>query len=127
MGKRSSQIEIRRSLELADLTDSALARLGYSRADVIATAGLDPDYPITSKWGQCVWDTTRYAGIVWNSRRSKDKLAYMLFIQTSRQDRVVHRSSDFETTAGPVPLETGGGYGAVLDAASRRNVDVIVD
>lgn len=75
---RASTVAVDVDLELADLTDAALAGYGHARGDVVDTP---PDaYPITGRWGQHVWDTTTCAGAVWNSRRSPDRLSFMLFV-----------------------------------------------
>ena len=35
---------------------------------------------MTRLWGQHTWDATSSKGLVWNSRRSPDRLSIMLFV-----------------------------------------------
>jgi hypothetical protein len=123
---RASTVAPDVALELADLTDAALASYGHARSDVIDTP---PDaYPVTGRWGQHVWNTTTCAGVVWNSRRSSDRLSFMLFVGAPRaadRARAVDRLR-LQVVRPALPLYEGAGLTAVMDAASERNVTVIV-
>jgi hypothetical protein len=124
---RAGTIALRDRLQLADLTDPALVRYGFHRSDVIDT---DPvDYPTTRHWGQHVWDTTRYAGLLCNSRRSPDRIAVLLFVNPPRvadRRRSVNRRSGLVAVKAPLPLHDGDGLAAVMDAAASRNVTIII-
>jgi hypothetical protein len=112
---------------VADLTDAALAGYGYRRDEVVNT-GTDA-YPTTRLWGQHVWETTTAAGLVWNSRRSPERLSYMLFVNPPRladRGRAVDRRRDLGVGSPPVPLYDGPGLAAVMVAAAERNVTVVV-
>jgi hypothetical protein len=116
-----------RDVELADLTDAALTALGVEREDVIATP--PADYPVTASWAQAAWERTGAAGLVWNSRRSRDRLAYLLFVDPPRpadRSRAARRRTDLVVSAPPLPLYDGNGLGVVQTAASARNVTVVM-
>lgn len=111
-------------LRLADLTDDALVRYGTSRDKVTGTSR--HQYAETRLWAQDVWDRTRLNGLVWNSRRSPDRLSFMLFLRDPDEsgdlapDRCVNRYSlDCDQ---PLPLHSGGGLDLVAQAALDRNV-----
>lgn len=123
---RAGYLTVARDLDLVDLTDPELARLGLARGDVIDTP--PRDYPVTATWGQAAWDGTAAAGIVWNSRRKADRLAYLLFVDPQRSGdkrRAADRRRDLTVDDPPTPLWDGDGLGAVLTAATDRNVTVI--
>lgn len=123
---RAGTLALGRALELVDLTDDALAAMGFDRRDVVDTP--PADYPVTATWGQAAWDTTRTAGIVWNSRRHPGGLSYLLFVDPPRPDdrgRAVRRREDLLVVSPPLALYDGDGLGAVLTAASERNVTVV--
>lgn len=116
-----------RDLTLVDLTDVALDALGVARTDVVDTPATD--YPVTATWGQIGWETTAAAGMVWNSRRNGDRLAYLLFVDPARRSdsrRGVDRKDDLVVTRPPLPLYDGTGLGEVLSAASARNITVVL-
>lgn len=122
---RAGTFALDRDLELVDLTDEALLALGFSRGDVVDTP--PADYMVTGTWGQASWDSTGTAGIVWNSRRHPEGLSYLLFVDPPRvadRGRAVRRREDLLVVSAPVPLHDGDGLGAVLTAASQRNVTV---
>jgi RES domain len=123
---RAGTLALGRLLELVDLTDASLPALGYGRRDVVDTP--PTDYPVTATWGQAAWDTTRAAGIVWNSRRHPDGLSYLLFVDPSRpadRPRAARRREDLLVVSPPLALYDGDGLGEVLTAASDRNVTVL--
>jgi hypothetical protein len=124
---RAGFISLERDLQLLDLTDDSLRAQQLSRADIIATP--PSEYVRTAVWGQKGWDAGRAAGIVWNSRRSGDRLAYMLFVDPPRHEdapRAVDRRADLNVQRPPLPLYDGIGLGEVLVAATERNVTVIL-
>lgn len=124
---RAGVFEVDRDLEFVDLTDAALGGLGVARADVVAT--LPSDYAVTVTWAEAAWDRTSAAGVMWNSRRSRDRLSYLLFVDPPRQEdvsRSVQRKRDLVVVAPPLPLYDGDGLGAVLTAASASNVSVVM-
>ena len=124
---RAATIALAIDTEVADLTDAALAGYGYQRGEVVDTAA--NTYPITRRWGQHAWDATRGAGLAWNSRRSPERLSFMLFVNAPRQaDRVraLNRRRHLEVVSPPMPLYDGDGLSAVMSAAAERNVTVII-
>lgn len=120
---RAGTLRLRRDVVVGDLRDAALTSYGLARVQVTAAATVD--YPVTRYWCQRVWDTGRLDGIVWNSRRSRERLSYLLFLPTGGQ-RGVRRRHDVEAAAPPVLLFDGPGLGAVMTAASARNVTVVI-
>jgi hypothetical protein len=123
---RAGTITTTGDVVLADLTDDTLARYGYSRADVVDTP--PREYPTTRRWGQHVWDTTACAGLAWNSRRSPDRLSFMLFVAAPRaadRPRTLDRRH-LQVASPPLPLCDGDGLAAVMEAATARNVTVIL-
>lgn len=123
---RAGFISLARDLELLDLTDDGLRSQHLSRSDVVATP--PSAYSRTVVWGQRAWDSGRAAGIVWNSRRTRDQLAYLLFVDPPRPAdaaRAVNRSADLHVRQPPLPLFDGIGLGNVLEAATERNVTVL--
>lgn len=126
---RASVIEVKRDIQLADLTDEVLEQLGYERDEVIATPPID--YAVTRLWGQLAWDSGEVNGLVWNSRRSPDRLSFMLFVHENggapaRFAPQLGRRSDLDCVSAPVPLYDGPGLAAVLDQALARNVTVVI-
>ena len=122
---RAGVFTVARDLEFADLTDAALITLGVDRDAVIATP--PGDYPVTVSWAQAAWDHTQAAGLVWNSRRSRERMAYLLFVDPPRradQRRAARRHTDLVVSAPPLPLYDGNGLGEVQTAASARNITV---
>jgi hypothetical protein len=112
---------------MADLTDDALVSYGYLRDEVIDTPA--DEYLTTRRWGQHAWETTGCAGLVWNSRRSPERLSFMLFIDPPRaadRERALSRRRHLEVVSPPIPLYDGDGLAAVMAAAAERNVTVIV-
>ena len=124
---RASAIALTVDVELADLTDAALERYGYGRELVINTA--TEEYVVTRLWGQHAWDKTTCSGLVWNSRRSPGRLAFMLFVDPPRpadRARAISRKHDLDVVSPPVSLYDGAGLASVMDVAASRNVTVIV-
>jgi hypothetical protein len=114
-------------VELADLTDAALARYSYRRDEVIDTSTVH--YGVTRLWAQHAWDTTACAGLVWNSRRSPQLLSFMLFVDPpgpADRLRAVNREKDLGVASPPIPLYDGNGLASVMQAAAQRNVTVIM-
>jgi hypothetical protein len=114
-------------VELADLTDAALAGYGYRRDEVIDTATLE--YGVTRLWAQHAWDTTACAGLVWNSRRSPQRLSFLLFVDPrspADRPRALNRKKHLSVVSPPMPLYDGNGFSWVMDAAAQRNVTVIL-
>ncbi|MCU1495555.1 MAG: hypothetical protein JWO62_3319 [Acidimicrobiaceae bacterium] len=125
---RASTIEIKRDVELADLTDAGLAALGYGR-DEVATPG-PAEYDTTAKWGQLAWDQGGLNGLVWNSRRTPNRLSFMLFVDSVSSSAPTHsqqlrRRADVDSSAPPTNLYDGPGLDAVFTEASSRNVTVV--
>jgi hypothetical protein len=123
MTLRATTIAVTIDAALADLTDAALARYD----EVVDTAA--GEYRLTRRWAQHAWDTTTSAGLVWNSRRSPDRLSFMLFVDPPRPNdrlRALDRRGDLDVVSPPVPLHDGEGLAAVMAAAADRNVTVIM-
>jgi RES domain len=124
---RAGTIVVTVDCELGDLTDGALARYGYLRDEVVATPA--QEYPVTRLWGQHTWDATSCKGMVWNSRRSPDRLSIMLFVNPPRapdRARGLTRRQHLVAAAPPLPLYDGEGLAAVMVAAGERNVTVVI-
>jgi hypothetical protein len=124
---RAGTIVVGINCQMADLTDDALVGYGYRRDEVIDSP-VD-EYTITRRWGQHAWETTGYAGLVWNSRRSPERLSFMLYIDPPRatdRERALSRRRHLEVVSPPIPLYDGDGLAAVMVAAAERNVTVIV-
>ena len=124
---RAGTIAVMIDAMLADLTDVALHRYGSRRDEVVDTAA--GEYRVTRRWAQHAWDTTTSAGLVWNSRRSPDRLSFMLFVDPplpNDRHRALARRRDFDVVAPPVALYDGEGLAAVMTAAADRNVTVIM-
>jgi hypothetical protein len=124
---RAGTIGLATDVALADLTDGALAGYGFHRTAVVDTA--PSQYPVTRRWGQHVWETTTCAGVVWNSRRTPDRLAVMLFVDppgARDRSRSVTRRRGLAVVEAPVPLYDGDGLAAVMEAAASRNVTVVI-
>lgn len=124
---RAGTIAVKIDAVLADLTDAALARYGAERGEVIDTAA--GEYRLTRRWAQHAWDTTTSVGLVWNSRRSPDRLSFMMFVDPPRRNdrlRALDRRGDLDVVSPPVPLHDGEGLAAVMAAAADRNVTVIM-
>ena len=124
---RAGTIAVTVDCQVADLTDEALTRYGYRRDEVIDITA--EDYPITRRWGQHAWDTTGCAGLVWNSRRSPERLSFMFFVNPPRaadRGRALIRRQHLDVVASPRPLYDGDGLAAVMVAAAERNVTIIV-
>jgi len=121
---RASTIEVKRDTELVDLTDSALAQLGYRRDEVVDTP--PSAYVTTRLWGQLAWEQDGPAGLVWDSRRSPGQLAFMLFVARGRARRnQLRRRAHVDAAGPPVALYDGPGLAAVLAEATKRNVTVV--
>jgi hypothetical protein len=124
---RAGTIAVKVGVELADLTDVALRDYGYGRDEVIDTAA--GEYRVTRLWAQHAWDTTMCAGLVWNSRRSPDRLSLMLFVDPPRladRPRALSRKRHLDVVSPPVPLHDGTGLASAMEVAAERNVTVIV-
>lgn len=76
-------------------------------------------------WGQRVWDDGVADGRVWNSRRTRDRLAFLLFMPDEGR-RGVKRRRDIDAAAPPNVLFDGLGLGEVMTAASARNITVVI-
>lgn len=120
---RGATLVVHRELILADLRDAALAGYGTTRAAVTATA--PAGYPVTREWAQLAWDAGGFDGLVWNSRRRVERLSYLLFLPTGGA-RGVRRRRDLDAAGPPLPLFDGPGLGAVMTAASDRNVTLVI-
>lgn len=120
---RAATLMVRRELVLADLRDATLAEYGTTRAAVTATA--PAGYPVTRGWAQLAWDAGGFDGLVWNSRRSAHRLSYVLFMPAVGP-RGVRRRRDLDAAGPPLPLFDGPGLGAVMTAASDRNVTIVI-
>lgn len=124
---RAGTFEVTATIQVADLTEAALDGYGWRRAEVVDTSPVED--ATTRLWGQHVWNTTTCAGITWNSRRSPDRLAYMLFVNPPRpadRSRAVNRKRDLKVVLPPLALYDGDGLTAVMSAAAERNVTVII-
>lgn len=124
---RAGTIALKIGVELADLTDRALARYGYGRDEVVDTAV--GEYWVTRLWAKHAWETTKSAGLVWNSRRSPERLSFMLFVDPPRptdRARAISRKHQLDVVSPPVSLYDAAGLASVMHVAAERNVTVIV-
>jgi len=123
---RAGTFELSRDIEVLDLSDAALRRRHKARSDVVDTTAAR--YVDTVAFGRNAWNATKVSGLVWNSRRSADRLAYMLFVDPVLDEdkgRAVDRRADLTVTRPPIPLYEGTGLAEVLIAASDRGVSVL--
>jgi hypothetical protein len=124
---RAGTIGLAADVDLADLTDAGLAGYGFARTEVVDT--MPSQYPVTRRWGQHLWETTTCAGLVWNSRRTPDRLAVMLFVDppgVRNRSRSIGRRRGLSAVEAPIPLYDGDGLAAVMEAAASRNVTVVI-
>lgn len=122
---RASVLEVQRDCVIADLTDSALTRIGFHRDEIVNTDATPDTYRTTVLWAQYVWDVTDFSGLVWNSRRYRGGLAFMFFMRPDDK-RSLHRERDLNSVNRPMPLYDGSGFGHVQTVASARNVTIIL-
>jgi hypothetical protein len=123
---RGGSFELNRDIAVLDLTDAALRRRRKARADVVDTP--PARYVDTVAYGRNAWSATEVSGLVWNSRRSADRLSYMFFVDPVRDEdkaRALDRRADLTVTGPPLPLHDGEGLAEVLIAASDRGVSVL--
>ncbi|WP_024513176.1 RES family NAD+ phosphorylase [Bradyrhizobium sp. ARR65] len=113
-----SQVMPKRNLSLADLTTTALRKLGVKRNELIDTE--KNEYPSTRKWAEAIHaEYPRAEGLCWVSRQDDRALAVMLF-----GDRV--STTDLSPTGDPrhvladVPV-----YADLLALADRIGVDIV--
>lgn len=120
---RAGTLTLLRDVVVGDLRDPALAYYGVHRTQVTATSVAD--HAVTQRWAQHAWDAGVVDGLVWNSRRSPDRLAYLLFMP-AKGARGVRRRRDVDASGPPLPLFDGVGLGEVMTAASARNVTLVI-
>lgn len=123
---RAETISASVDVDLADLTDAALADYGYARPEVIDTP--PAEYAVTRQWSQHAWARTACAGLAWNSRRSPRRLAFMLFVAPpapADRSRAVGRRQ-LRVINPPLPLYDGDGLAAVMEVAAARNVTLVL-
>ena len=113
-----SQVTPRRNLCLADLTTTALRKLGIQRNELIDTE--KDKYPSTRKWAEAIHAACPGAqGFCWVSRQDDRALAIVLF-----GDRVA--TTDLQPTGDPrgvladVPV-----YAVLLALADRIGVNIV--
>jgi hypothetical protein len=113
-----SQVTPKRKLSLADLSTTALRKLGVQRNELIDTE--KDEYPNARKWAEAIHaGCPRAEGLCWVSRQDDRALAVMLF-----GDRVA--TMDLSPTGDPrhvladVPV-----YADLLALANRIGVDIV--
>ena len=117
-GHAYSVIESLRDLTLADLTSTALMRLGLRRTDLIDT--VKDQYPGTRLWAEAIHSACRgVEGLCWVSRQDDRARAIVLF-----EDRItagdLAQLGTSRDIVGDVPL-----YVDLLKLAGRIGVNVV--
>jgi hypothetical protein len=117
-GQAYSQVAPQRDLVLADLSSTALRRLGIQRNRLIDTE--KDRYPQTRVWAEAIHaQCPEVEGLCWVSRQDDRALALMLF-----GDRV--SASDLIPLGGPIDvLSDLDVYSALLDLADRIGVKIV--
>jgi hypothetical protein len=117
-GQVYSQVTPKRDLNLADLSATALGKLGVQRNELIDTE--KDKYPDTRKWAEAIHAACPSAkGLCWLSRQDDRALAFVLF-----GDRLA--ATDLLPTGGPhsvladVPV-----YANLLTLADRIGVNIV--
>jgi hypothetical protein len=113
-----SQVTSKRNLSLADLSTTALRKLGVQRNELIDTE--KDEYPGTRKWAEAIHATCPGAqGLCWISRQDDRALAVMLF-----GDRIA--PADLVPTAHPRNvLADISVYAGLLALAERIGVNIV--
>lgn len=117
-GKQASIIIPTRDLQLIDLANTALRKLGIARNQLIDSDAAD--YPKTRPWAVALHEQFPLAdGLVWVSRQDDEAHAVVLF-----GDRV--KKPDLDEVDAPVEI-TGDPtvYGRLLDLALRIGVNIV--
>lgn len=115
-GRMLGALGTRRDLELVQLHDVALERLGLEPSEL--TSSPPSTYPRTRAWGQALHDAGAAAGLVWMSRQFNSAKACTFF-----GDRVF--SGDFERVGPALPLDRRPGLDLVYALAERAGVVVV--
>jgi len=120
---RASTMSTTRDVALADLWDQTLTSYGSHREHVIATG--PTAYPVTQLWSQRAWDDGVADGLVWNSRRTRNRLTFLLFMPYGGR-RGVNRRRDIDAAAPPLSLFDAPELGEVMTAASANAITVLI-
>jgi len=115
--KLHSEIRPDRDLRLADLTNTALRKIGISRAQLIDTE--KDRYPYTRTWAEAFHaQCAEIDGLCWVSRQEDRAFAVVLFGDRTRGVAfdLVHPSSD---------ISAGATYSSLLALADRIGVDFV--
>jgi hypothetical protein len=113
-----SAVRTRREIELVQLHDLGLDRLGLRASEITDT---DPSgYPTSRLWAQALHRCGAAGGLVWMSRRFNSYRAWTLF-----GDRV--SSEDLEAASRPLPLWHGSGLDLVYELAESAGITVAHD
>jgi hypothetical protein len=80
-GTKLSRIELRRTVQLAQLHGPGLSALGVdSRLTSCGPGLLYSNYAVTRRWSACLFDQhPQVAGLVWRARHDNDRLVYVFF------------------------------------------------
>ena len=113
-----SQVTPKRNLSLADLSTTALRKLGVQRNELIDTE--KDEYPRTRKWAEAIHAECPHAeGLCWVSRQDDRALAVMLF-----GDRLA--TTDLSPIGEPLHVLTDiAVYTDLLSLADRIGVEII--
>ncbi len=117
-GKWVSVISPVRDLQLVDLSNTALRKLGVSRLQLIDSDAAD--YPHTRPWAVALHDQLPKAdGLLWMSRQDDEARALVLF-----GDRV--KKADLAKVEPPTDIVNDPvRYGRILDLAQRIGVNIV--
>jgi hypothetical protein len=114
-----STLAPRRDLQLVDLRDDSVGRLGLTRAALIESPA--EAYPVTAGWASAFFHCPAEPdGLVWNSRQEPQTVAFVLFAR----GRVDRRS--LEVVDPPQPLAVGRGLDRAYEAAERLDLTIIM-
>lgn len=115
-GRVLAAIRTRRDLQLVQLHDVGLDRLGLAASEL--TASPPTAYPETRGWAQALYGGTAADGLVWMSRRFNSARAFTLF-----GDRAA--AGDLASAGAPLPLDLRPGIDLVYALAERADVVVV--
>lgn len=113
-----SALRTRREIELVQLHDLGLDRLGLRAPEITDT---DPsEYPATRRWAEALHRCGAAGGLAWMSRRYNSKRVFTFF-----GDRV--GPGDLQPLGEPLPLGRGPGLELVYELAEAAGITVTHD
>jgi hypothetical protein len=113
-----SRLEVSQPLQLVDLANVPLRKLGVRRKQLIDTE--KDQYPATRKWAKAIHHQCPQAqGLSWISRQDDSARAMMLFGDRTSKHALRLQGTSFHL------LDDGRNYDAVLNLAERIGVSIV--